>query len=211
MLNPVHRILSFFGRSAPGAGAEEHQTSTSHTIVVQVNARLLPMDRSEHFGDPLDEQLMNAGCGEVSGGGAMLSPAGEVEYCELEVQVDGDLAEAEQLVVDTLTRLGAPKGSRLLIKDQNREVDFGDAEGLAVYLNGTDLPPEVYQTSDSSFVYIEIQRLLGESGRVLSHWQGPTETAFYLYGPSYREMRQLIANFLASYPLCAKARVEQIA
>ena len=209
MLNPVNRILSFFSRSA--ADAPSRDEVTSHVIVAQVNARLLPMDRGEHFGDPLDEQLMNAGLGEVCGGGEMLTPAGEVEYCALEIQVDGDLAEAEQLVVDTLTRLGAPKGSRLLIKHENREVEFGEAEGLAVYLNGTDLPPEVYQTSDSSFVYIEFQRLLGDDGRVLSHWQGPTETAFYLYGPSHREMKLRLANFLASYPLCAKARVEQIA
>lgn len=69
----------------------------------------------------------------------------------------------------------------------------------------------MYQQCDSNVVYSELERLLGDHGRVLSWWQGPTETAFYLYGTSFDEMRGLVAGFLASYPLCQRCRVEQVA
>lgn len=82
---------------------------------------------------------------------------------------------------------------------------------MAVYLNGSELPDEVYTNCDSNFVYSEFERLLDGTGRVLSYWQGQTETAFYMYGQSFQEMRRLLAEFMATYPLCAKARVEQIA
>lgn len=41
--------------------------------------------------------------------------------------------------------------------------------------------------------------------------QGPTETAFYLYGKSAAEMKSRISTFVASYPLCRKCRIERIA
>jgi hypothetical protein len=60
-------------------------------------------------------------------------------------------------------------------------------------------------------LYEELNRLLGDRGDIQGHLQGPTETALYLYGYSADEMKCLIAEKLANYPLCQKARVEQIA
>ena len=58
------------------------------------------------------------------------------------------------------------------------EAPFGFLEGLAIYLNGTELPDEVYQKSDvRNELYEEINRLLGDRGDIQGHWQGPTETA----------------------------------
>ena len=88
---------------------------------------------------------------------------------------------------------------------------LGKAEGLAVYLNGTDLPAETYKSCDSNFVYSEFDRRLAGEGRVLSHWQGPTETALYMYGGSFAAMKQRIEPFIASYPLCERCRIAQVA
>jgi urease accessory protein len=52
----------------------------------------------------------------------------------------------------------------------------------------TDLPDTVYQESDVNFVYEEFGRLVGSEGRVVSHWNGPRETALYLYGRSAAAM-----------------------
>ena len=83
--------------------------------------------------------------------------------------------------------MGAPKGSRLIWNDGANELEFGTLEGLAVYLNGTDLPDAVYEQSDARFVYEEFGRLVGSEGRVVSHWQGPRETASTsTAGPSRR-------------------------
>lgn len=48
-------------------------------------------------------------------------------------------------------------------------------------------------------------------GRFYSYWEGNEWTALYFYGVSFVEMKQKIEPFIASYPLCQKSRIEQIA
>jgi hypothetical protein len=180
-------------------------------LVAQLNARLQPMHRGEFFEDALDLELKKNQLGEVSGGGTLQAPGNEIEYCDIEIELSGDPSAAERLVIRTLEELGAPKGSKLHVEYEDRKVSFGIAEGLAVYLNGTELADEVYKECDSNFVYSELDRLLQGEGRVLSYWQGPTETAFYTYGRSVETMRSRLTNFLVTYPLCQKCRVVQIA
>jgi hypothetical protein len=184
---------------------------TKEFIVAQLNARLQPMHRGEFFEDPLDEELRKCGVGEISGGGTLKNKSGEIEYCDVEIEAKNSDDETVRIIIGRLEQLGAPKGSRLNIEAEDREVPFGVTEGMAVYLNGTDLPDEVYKECDSDFVFSEFDRLLSGSGRVLSYWQGPTETAFYLYGISFGEMKEKISEFVASYPLCRQCRIEQIA
>ena len=102
----------------------------------------------------------------------------------------------------------APIGSRILSEP---ELALGSSEGLAIYLNGTDLPDATYRDCDIDVVYSEFDRLLSGIGSVHSHWQGPTETALYVYGRTAVEMRAALQPFLDSYPLCERARVVQIA
>lgn len=180
-------------------------------LVARLNARLQPVHRGEFFEDPLDAVLKKHSLGEVSGGGTMQTKSGEIEYCDIEIQVSSSSAEAISLVATTLDQLGAPKGSKLTIETSGEEIAFGDSEGLAVYLNGTDLPAETYRDCDSNHVYAEFGRLLVGEGRVLSYWQGPRESAFYMYGRSVDEMKRRLSEFIASYPLCAQSRMEQIA
>ena len=106
---------------------------------------------------------------------------------------------------------GLKKGSRLIIESTGKQIPFGVTEGIAVYLNGTDLEDEVYRTCDINFVIDEFDRLLAGKGAFRGYWEGAAETALFCYGASYLEMKAALAPFLAEYPLCAKARVEQIA
>lgn len=184
---------------------------TKEFIVAQLNARLQPMHRGEFFEDSLNEYLKKHGIGEVSGGGTLQSQSGEIEYCDIEIEVNNSREETVKTIIHHLELLGAPKGSKLKIEAENREQPFGVSEGMAVYLNGTDLPDPVYKECDSNFVFSEFDRLLSGGGRVLSYWSGPTETAFYLYGSSFEEMNAKISEFISSYPLCQQCRIEQIA
>jgi hypothetical protein len=142
----------------------------------------------------------------------MQSKDGEIDFCGIDLDLF-DLAQGIPFVCDFLAECGAPRGSALEYKmdGQKVEVPFGEMEGLAIYLNGTDLPDHVYQECDVNLVYDEINRLLGDCGAIMGHWQGPAETALYLYGGSSEEMRERIANFVAEYPLCQKARLVKIA
>jgi hypothetical protein len=192
-----------FKASAPKAPAGD-------MIIARLNVRAQPLDRGEVFEDPLDEILQASGTGRVTGGGTMLGEEGEIESCDLEIA----LPEATDAAIGALRRalegLGAPRGSKLIWNDGANELAFGTCEGLAVYLNGADLPDSVYEDCDVNVVYEELGRLVGSEGRVVSHWQGPQETALYLYGQSADAMLSRIRPFLDTYPLCQKARVVKL-
>ncbi len=59
------------------------------------------------------------------------------------------------------------------------EFPFGKLEGLAIYINGTDLPDEVYQTCDINFVVETINQKIADQGAIQGYWQGATETALF--------------------------------
>ena len=179
-------------------------------VIARLNDRAQPVDRGERYEDPLDAFLKANGLGEVSGGGSQLLETGEVEYCEVELELTSVAPEVLDAVAGQRQSAGAPKGS-CLVYGECTERTLGIQEVLAVYLNVTVLPDETYRDCDIDFVYSEFTRLLEGQGAVHSHWQGPTETALYVYGPSYEGMRAALWDFLASYPLCAKARVTKVA
>jgi hypothetical protein len=177
-----------------------------------LNMRITPMGRGHIFEDPLMEALEENGYGEVTGAGTAQGEEGEIEYCGIDLDIH-DLEQGIPFICEFLTNCGAPKGSKLQLErdGEQEEIPFGDIEGLAVYMNGTDLPDNVYEECDINDVVDEINRLLGDAGQMLDYWEGPRDTALYLYGASADEMRSLIADYLASYPLCQKCRVERIA
>ncbi|MGC4066377.1 MAG: hypothetical protein QM784_17450 [Polyangiaceae bacterium] len=184
--------------------------SVTH-LTLQINARLQPVHRGEYFEDPIDDALRGAQAGEVDGAGTMQFENGEVQFCDIEVSVAGNPHRALEVLIDSATQLGVPKGSQIHLEPSEETIPVGITEGLAVYLNGTDLPSDVYRTCNSDFVLAEFDRLLDGIGQVLSWWQGPKETAFYMYGSSFTEMRSRVQEFLDTYPLCKKSRVERIA
>ena len=179
-------------------------------LIARLNERAQPMDRGARYEDVLDQFLKQRGLGEVTGGGSQLAASGEIEYCDVEISLTDASEDALSAIAQALEMLGAPKGSKLISQTPTRELPFGRNEGLAIYLNGTDLPAHVYAECDANFVYSEFNRLLGELGSVHSHWQGPRETALYVYGESATAMQTALDTFLATYPLCQRARVVRI-
>src|SRR5262245_20846271 len=123
----------------------------------QLNARIMPMDRGERFEDPLIEAFEGNGFGEVTGAGRMQAASGEIEYCGIDIDLF-DVKQGVPFICKLLTECGAPKGSKLQyeLNKKKVEVPFGEAEGLAVYLNGTDLPANVYKECDVNEVVAEI-------------------------------------------------------
>ncbi len=180
-------------------------------VVAQLNAKLQPLDRAEQFEEPLNKILSELGLGEVTGGGTMLLPdhAGIV-YCDVEVLLPEVTPETLELMMQQLEELGAPKGSLLKI-DGREDMEFGTLDGLALHLNGTDLPDEVYETSDINEVIETCDALLEEIGAFRGHWEGATETSLFFYGERFGLMKAALEDFIATEPLCQKARIEKIA
>ncbi len=182
------------------------------TVDVTLNAPLRPLDRGDRFEDPLVEILEQKFREvEATGGGTLLGAKREPSSCDMTFEVKGNPDEVFAAVVAALDRLGAPKGSTVRVGDDKRHVaKVGVAEGIGIYLNGTDLPDEVYQTSDVNELVAQLDAALGDAGELYSYWEGPTETALYYYGPSAARMRELIAGIVAAHPLAQQSRITQL-
>lgn len=195
-----------------GVKPDHSASQNPHYIVITLNERIQPFDRGEYYEDPLDEFLKTNNLGEISGGGTMQDADGEIEFVDIEVELapDVDTNTAVQKIMNFLKTKKIPKNSKLTIETTNEVIEFGDNEGLAIYLDGVNLEPEVYQNSDSNFVVSEIKRLIGDKDETVRFWEFPEKTALYFYGASFVEMNKLIEPFVSTYPLCKNAEIKQI-
>ena len=141
----------------------------------------------------------------------MQLPSGEIEFCDIEINLKDNTEETVKRLEEIIDALGVPKGSKLYTHESDMEIPVGRQEGLAVYLNGTELPDEVYQECDINYVIEHMEELMGEAGKMYSYWEGPNDTALYFYGESYDKMLEAVQDFLNEYPLCAKCVVNRIA
>ena len=189
------------------------QTHTEEVFVTaQLNHLLMPIDRGERYEDPLEEALAKQELGRTDGGGTMQLQSGEIEYIDVEIALI-NLNEGIPFVIERLEAFGAPKGSVLKIHDSepSREISFGKIEGIAIYLDGANLPAEVYKSSDINVVIDELNKRLSGHGSIQGYWEGPAETALYIYGDDAESLKRLISDFMAQYPLCKGARIVTIA
>ena len=180
-----------------------------YSLTLQLNARLQPLDRGDIYEDYIIEVLEENGVGSIDGGGTLLQENGEVEYCDIEITLEEGNEESIEFLLEVIEAIQVPKGSLLYNEDVKYEV--GTLEGLALYMNGTDLPDEVYRNCDINVVIEKLEELLEDSGEYYSYWEGPQDTALYFYGDSYEKMKKIMEPFLREYPLCQKCRVVQIA
>lgn len=191
---------------------KEEQADSLTMIIAQLNARVQPIDRGDYFEDPLDEVLKSSGLGEVTGGGTQMAaePDG-IEYCDVEIMVNDPSQDTLSIIIETLEQLGAPKGSLLKVPTEQDDIRFGKLEGMALFLNGTDLPAEVYAASDVNKIITRCNELLEGIGSFRGHWEGSRETALYFYGNSFEAMKSAVTDFVDSDPGCALTRIVQIA
>lgn len=182
-------------------------------VTLHLNARLQPTHRHD-LEDALEEALDRLCLGEVDGGGTLMFPSGEVRSCDVELYLRHSGPQAIQRLAELVEDLGAARGSCLLYENaagEREERAVGALEGMAIYLTGTQLPPEVYQQCDVNYAIDQLGRRLEGLGGLYSWWEGPQDTALYFYGASFAAMREAVQGFLDEYPLCRKCRVEQIA
>lgn len=194
-------------------GIKKKEEHSENFVVATLNDKVMPIDRGEIYEDPLDEFLQANGIGEVTGGGTMQLKSGELEYCDIEIQLNSNEIDESQIkaIIEKLEELGAPKGSKLRIEKTEQKIEFGKKEGLGIYLDGINLSDEVYKISDSEALALEIRRLAKIEDNTLRYWQGNTETGLYFYGDSFEQIKNSIADFISSHPECENCRIEQIA
>lgn len=176
-------------------------------LILHLNARFQPKHRFE-LEDALQEIFDNNHAGEVTGGGTLLKENGEIKSCDIEIDLYEDKKGLEWLK-SLLNNIGISKGS--VIEGVEPPINVGTLEGLAIYLNGTDLPKEVYKSCDVNYVIDQLQQAVDSIGQMYSYRELDKFTALYFYGVSFSLMKERMETFVSTYPLCQKCRIEQIA
>ncbi len=191
--------------------AEPHSHDNGAFVTFRLNARLQPVHRGEIFEDPLDAAMSAQGLGEIDGGGTQQGTTGEVDFCDIVAFIHDPVATNAPAVASILEGVGAPVGSRYQGDGWDDATPFGVTQGLALYLNGTNLPDETYATADVNELIERLLEALGDAGEMMSHWEGPTETALYFYGKTYDAMADALAPVIGTHPLAQQSRIERIA
>ena len=149
------------------------------------------------FEEPLENVLIQANVGEVLGGGTFMSATGEIEKCDITLDVKDDWIAKVFAYLQRIKII--PKGSKIICKQEITPI--GQAEGMAIYLNGTDFNELISKLQDA----------LGDKCFMFSWWEGGTETALYFYGESYLKLYESVKHILEIHPLCKLSHVKQIA
>jgi hypothetical protein len=179
-------------------------------VVARITEHVEPIERGERYEDPLTAFLNEHGLGEVTGGGSQLNANGEIEFADVELELV-DLDDAVTQLIRQLEAMGAPFGSSIqFAADSGREaIPFGKYEQLTIYLDGTGLPPDVYESLDFDRFYSELGEAAGREadGQARSVWTGATETAVHLAGPNADALEHVVKAMWHTAPILQNARL----
>jgi len=177
-----------------------------HLVIARVHEHIEPIDRGDRYEDPLQATLEKMGIGRVTGGGSQLNELGEIAYADVEIEL-ANVDEAVGIVAEALEIAGAPQGSELIQTSDDRVLrEFGKLQCLAIYLDGTSLPDEVYADLDFEAVVTAIGAAAGDNS-YRGLWQGPEETGMFFFGPDAEAMFARVEPVLRPLPIGQNARV----
>jgi hypothetical protein len=177
-----------------------------HVVVARLYEHIEPIDRGDRYEDPLQSVLETKNVGRVTGGGSQLNELGGVDFADVEIEL-ANLDDAVRVVCEALEESGAPQGSELIdIQDDRVLREFGKQQCLAIYLDGTSLPKEVYANLDFEQVVEEIGTAAGPNS-YRGFWQGPEETGVFYFGPDAEDMFARVEPVLRKLPIGQNARV----
>jgi hypothetical protein len=178
--------------------------SYPHQVIARLYEYIEPIDRGSRYEDPLQAVLEAAQAGAVTGGGSQLNETGGIEFVDVEIEL-ANLDAAVGLLVNTLEAAGAPQGSEIR-NEANVVREFGRQQCLAIYLDGTSLPDDVYANLDFDQVVTAIGTAAGPDS-YHGCWQGAEETGLYFFGNNAEEMFTRVEPVLHTLPIGQNARV----
>jgi hypothetical protein len=180
--------------------------SFPHLVLARLYEHLEPIDRGNRYEDPLQARLEASKLGQVTGGGTQLNEDGGIAYADVEIEL-ANLDDAVQAVAEALESAGAPQGSELIHAEDSKVLrEFGRQQCLAIFLDGTSLPDEVYADLDFDAVVGEIGTAAGDNS-FRGFFQGDDETGLFFYGEDAEAMFAAVEPILRRLPISQNARV----
>jgi hypothetical protein len=180
-----------------------------HFVSAKIWEPMNQVARAMRYEVPLSSALNSQRMGVITGVAAAMTRELEIESFQYEM-ILSNLDKAVEVVKLTLEGAGAPCGSEIRFRrgDVEEVVSFGRKEGLAIYLDGINLPDKVYETCTCQGLADLIKDAVDSvGGEIRGSWVGPSETSIYIYGPDAESMFTNIEPIIETYPLCQNARV----
>jgi hypothetical protein len=184
----------------------------SHLVIAHIPEYIEPIDRGERYEDPLAAKLNESGLGEVTGGGSQMDENFQIVSVDLEIYL-ANLDTAVSLCTFVLESCGAPKGSQITFGDEPNQTkkDFGKTEGIALVVDGVNLPQEVYEKYGLNGLLDALKPVLdGCIGEFHGCNTLSETTELYFYGPSADRMLEAIAKVQSEFPLCQNSKTRKI-
>lgn len=96
-------------------------------VFIHIPEALMPTERGKKYEEPIDAVLKKAGVGSVTGSGTAMKKDGSIGYVGVDANLT-DLKKGLPVLKAELTRIGAPKGTRLQYSVGETRVDVGYEE-----------------------------------------------------------------------------------
>lgn len=183
-----------------------------HLVIARILEYIEPLDRGDRYEDPLDKQLHEYAVGEVAGGGSQLDENGGIVFVDIELHLK-DRDAALELCKLALEFLGAPKGSQFIYYEGEQELKmpFGTTEGVALVLDGVNLPQEVYEKFGLDELMAALQPVLADGIGEFHACRTLNEvTEVYFYGPSADQLMEVLAPVQQTFPLCQNSTLRKL-
>jgi hypothetical protein len=177
-----------------------------HRADVTIWEHIAPVDRGIRYAEPLYEALGEDAISIVGEGSAFTKELG-IEYVNLELELS-DLSLIPT-IIEILEKQGAPKGSQLKFSnlDKKTTVEFGTSECLALFLDGVNLPDEVYQSTDIDELVLKLCESSEGGAEYRASWAGEYETSIHFFCDDADAMFRRMESVIRTYPLCRNCRI----
>jgi len=180
--------------------------SESNRLTVRINDRCKPVDRGDHYEDPLIDALNESQLGEVTGGATHFNEQRVIQFCDLDVLVSGDVEQAKLLIQRTLELNGVPLGSKIIHGET--EILIGNYEVMEVRFD-SELPDSIWEEHDINDVLAELEELIGDDGRRNSNAEIENEVVVFYGGADFSLMESKIRDYFSKHPLAENGRITQ--
>jgi hypothetical protein len=176
-------------------------------VTAHLPVRISSVDADLSFAQPLRKRLDEMNLGEVQRIKARRGDDGEPKTLEIMCALVSENRRTLERVGFELEKLDAPSGSYICAEGSDQAVEFGQAEGLGLYL---DKRQDLETDADRLDVLEACTDALEGMGAYHGTCHMADKTALYFYGDSFNKMRNAITFVLTTDPRCKNAIARRV-
>lgn len=154
------------------------ENDIDNNIELYLNLKAMPMGR-EYLEDILEEKMDEIDLGSIDGGGTAISENGEIDYCDISIEMSDMGEESIKNLKKILDGIDLPKGSFICVQD--RKIPFGNLEGLSLEI-------DIKSIDKTMHLEEKLSKVMKRSGKLYDCYQTEDIIRFYYYGKDYDKM-----------------------